>query len=641
MESSAGIPLELVWSLATGGSGVAADPHLSAPRVAVGPPAAGVQESSEWFREGLGAADGPPRFLFLVGGPGGGKSQAASALVKGLVESDPRDPSLAHRTYRYETQGRHVTLINDATIATGDDGILSDIQTAIARGDHLIACINRGILVDAAHAEGALNAKEIAGWLTMSEGSQSIESIKSRDYLRFGAWVDEVGRTRALMAAVLVDTCSLLEVKPEVRRSAGDLDPQKYSVRSFAKVDRARDTPAGQLVSRVASGVIWPEVLDPDYDPVLANIESLRDMSVLDGHLRLLRGAEITRGERFTYRELWGAINRMLFGDLPLRFTPAKATAHLAEGAPAEGATPAKTFEALQRLAELRSFVGIFGGLQGPEVGSAQDPVLRLMERADPLLDATPGDGSSAGEGWSSPVLDAFTSTALGGSPLENLERELAGELTGVIQPFDRSVDIAFVELCRVAKPDQRSKATVWYGRYLTRLYAAALGIPAFRDVIDAWTRAWAKAPGLPDSLTGPFRTLLSPRRDPADRDSNPVIPLFASRTEPILGFVPEPTLALRAASFKFETRHEGESLHLHVKEDGASVGTVLLDFDLLREAMTCSDEWLGMTEARENTEPRVERFRSRRLASERLAAALKLAVEFGTRDEQITLDQD
>ena len=635
-----GLDVDTVWSLATGGSAVAADPHLRAPAEAVGPSAAGVSEASEWFRVAIESPDGPPRFLFLIGGPGGGKSQAASALVSGLEEIDRRDERLAHRIYRYRGAGRSVTLINDATIASGEGGILSDIQRAVDRGDHLVACINRGVLVDASRTPGATQAHHIAHWLTAADGSPTIESIKDRDYLRTAAIVTADGEQIALLTAVLVDSCSLLEVRPQVDLASGDLNPHRYRLGVFDKVDRA-ETPAGVLLSKVAKGLNWSHVADPDWDPVRANLNSIRHAAVMSNHLRMMRAAEIILGERFTYRELWGAISRLLFGDLPLRMSSTEATSYLTGLAPAEGATPVEEFTALRNLAQYRSFVALFGGLDTGDLGAAQDPVLRLMQRADPLLDARPGSTGEEGSGWASPVLDAFSSTALGGSPLESMEHEMPEAIRGIIQPFDRSLDLAFSRLSESSKADERSRATIWYGKYLTRLYAAALGIPSFREVVDAWTSTWTKAPVLPDSLNGPLRTLLSPRRDPSASYSNPVIPVYASRTEPILGYVAEPTLALRASTFQFDTRRDGESLHLRVKEEGVHVGSVLLDFDLLREALTCSDDWLGMTEAREKTEPRVERFRARRLVSERLARSPQLAVENGMRDDQLTIDQE
>ncbi len=640
MEANHGVSIDLVWSLATGGSNVAADPAMSLPESAMGPPAAGVAESSEWLTTALNSSESAQHFLFFVGGPGGGKSQAAAQLVRNLPEIDPRDPNLAYRSYRYRTAGRPLTLINDATIATGEDGIVQDIQGAITRGDHLLVCINRGILADATTEDESSMGDVLTHWLGGSKVRSGDLVVKQeRGFL----WLSEFNTSQSdepvQVCAVFVDNCSLLEKRPGVKLGPNGLDPGRYEISQFRAAKRD-ETPAGMLMQRVVANLVWDSPLTEHVDPIRANLTALRSTSVLASHLQLLRAAEITNGERLTYREVWGATCRLLFGDLPLHMTARDADEYLTDHNPDEASNVRERFRALQDLANLRSFIGLFGGLGPRERSSGQDPVLRFTSAADPLLDARPGRLATDQAGWASPVLDAFSSTALGGSPLESLEREIPEDQQEIIQPFDRTVDLVFREFTDSASASDRTSATAWYGRYLTRLYAAAEGVAAFQEVITQWTSAWRRSPGLPDLLRGPLRTLLNPRRDPSKRESNPVIPVYASRTEPILGFVSDPTLALRADTFQFDTRRDGEALHLAVKEEGTPIGTVLLDFDLLREAMTCSDDWLGLTEAREKTEPRVERFRSRRLISSHMQGAAKLAIQYDLLDEQLSLGE-
>lgn len=638
MEMRESLELELVWSLATGGSAVAADPALKVPKAASGPPAAGVEEASQWLREALEGTVGSQRFLFLVGGPGGGKSQAAANIVTGtnLPEIDPQTTELAHRTYRFQAADRALTLINDATIATGDEGLTTDIQRAIASGDHLLACVNRGILADAISLSGGSASDDLVRWLATGESdSAAISSESGASFLRlctlFGGAADPID-----VCVVFVDSCSLLEQRPAVETDPY-LHPTKYKVQLFDHGSRLT-TPAGTLFGNVAKSLVWESDL-PDYlDPIRANLTSLQSGRVLDGHLQLLRAAEITNGERLTYREVWGAISRALFSDLPMRLTAAEAPMAVEAMTPA--GDPHHGFNQLRELSNLRSFIGLFGGVEPRKMAAQQDPVLRFTSLSDPLLDVRPGHEGTKGDGWASPVLDAFSSTALGGSPLESLEAEIPDDARAIVQAFDRTLDRAFIEYTANAKAADRTAATSWYGRYLARMYAAARGFSAFQEVIWAWTDAWRRSSTLPDAISGPLRTLLSPRRHPSDANSNPVVPMYASRTEPILGHVPEPLLGMRADMFQFNTRRDGESLHLHVLEAGEAVGTVLLDFDLLREAMTCSEDWLGLTEVREKTEPRVERFRSRRLISSRFKHSPKVALEYGMNDEQLSLEK-
>ncbi|GAA4892268.1 hypothetical protein GCM10025789_06590 [Tessaracoccus lubricantis] len=637
MEMHEGLELELIWSLATGGSAVAADPKFGVPDSASGPPAAGVQEASHWLLHAIEDAVPNQRFLFLVGGPGGGKSQAAARIVARaeLSEIDPQTAELAHRTYRFQAASRGLTLINDATIASGDEGLAADIRRALEQGDHLLACVNRGILADAISTSGESAADALVRWLaTGDDDHPAIGESFGESFLRL-CTLSVDGITPTEICVVFVDNCSLLEERPEVRATPR-LTPERYRIQPFAGGSRLV-TPAGTLFKIVATSLIWDSTLPEHLDPVRANLTSLQSGPVLDGHLQLLRAAEITNGERLTYREVWGAIARALFSDLPMRMSASEAPAAVAAMAP--NGDPQQEFHKLQELSNLRSFIGLYGGLEPRQTGAQRGPVLRFTSLSDPLLDVRPGLGGG-GDGWASPVLDAFSSTALGGSPLESLEVGLPAEATAIVQSFDRTLDRAFIEFSASARPADRRAATAWYGRYLARMYAAALGFSAFQEVLLAWTDAWRRSPSTPDPITGPLRTLLSPRRHPSDANSNPVVPMYASRTEPILGHVAEPLLGMRADMFQFNTEREGESLHLNVLEAGEPIGSVLLDFDLLREAMTCSQDWLGLTEAREKTEPRVERFRSRRLVSSRFRRSPKVALEYGMNDDQLSLEK-
>ena len=110
---------ESLWSLSTGGSGVAADPDSPVMGTLSGPEPAGVAEACAWMATAI-SQESTPHMLFLVGGPGGGKSRAAAALVSGLKEVEAADDGLVQRAYRYRTpKGAEVVLINDATIHKG------------------------------------------------------------------------------------------------------------------------------------------------------------------------------------------------------------------------------------------------------------------------------------------------------------------------------------------------------------------------------------------------------------------------------------------------------------------------------------------------------------------------------------------
>ena len=219
------------------------------------------------------------------------------------------------------------------------------------------------------------------------------------------------------------------------------------------------------------------------------------------------------------------------------------------------------------------------------------------------------------------------------------MRSQLGAARGAAIQPFDESLDAAFARYVHSSTSHQaRAEAESWYGRYLTRLYATALGYPAFHDAVAEWVTSYRMASAVSDTLRPLLRTLLSPSRLVNGQATQPLVPVYASRTDPLVGYIEHPTLARRAETFQFKTRRDGEDLQLTVIEEGEIVGEVLLDFSLVREAMTCSHDWMGMTEASYRTSPRVERFRSQRLTSEALARNPHLAVAVGDEDFTVTV---
>lgn len=625
---------ESLWALSTGGSSVAADPDSSTLDDVSGPEPAGVAEACAWMSGALATPSAGSHLLFLIGGPGGGKSRAAANLVAGLTEEMPANDGLVRRRYTYTTEhSRTVVLINDATIdkdqAEGSSspwGLAHDIQEAISRGDHLIACVNRGVLIDEVSAmRGRDSNADLLRWLAGSvDGGQEPASTS---YLRQRPIANGSGPS-ALATVVYVDMCSLLESRPRTRVNSGDLNSGEYEVMRFAGADRT-ETPAGQLVSSVASSFHWSGDAPPSWDPVRANIESLREAPVLSGMLSVLRAGEIIGGQRLTYRELWGCVGRAIAGDLPSLVNAGEAGSFLASSG--YGEDDVLTFDQMRALARHRWFVSVFGGLEPLPDGAAADPVLRVTSHSDPLLDASPE--------WATPVSDAFASSVLSSSPLEEVRSQLGDERGGAIQPFDEALDAAFIQHLENSTSHQvRASAESWYGRYLTRLYATALGYPPFHLAVEEWVNSYRMAPAVSDGLRPLLHTLLSPSRLVKGHASQPLVPLFASRTDPLVGYIEQPTLARRAQTFEFRTNREGEDLRLSVIEQGVAVGEILLDFALVREAMTCSHDWMGMTEASDRTSPRVERLRSQRLTSSALARDLQLALALGDEDFTVTV---
>lgn len=615
--------VEDLWDFATGGGDVAAAPGHP-PAALRGPRPAAVDHAMEWMEEALVGGADRRRMLFLVGGPGGGKSHVASALTRGLEPLARHDDGLAHRSYTFVSDGGTLRVINDATIPPEGSAAPASIAAEIdaAQERFVIACVNRGVLVDEAAREPAgTMGNAITSWLRNihddgasgpAEAShQSLRTVgEARSYVRQATVTDSSGARPTDVLAVFVDVCSLLEVQPTATVDhRGVVSAAAYEVAVFSPEFDRSVTPGGELLAAVSGSLTWRT--RGDWDPIAANLQSFSSQIVRNGTLSILRSAEIASSQLFSYRELWGAMARMVAGPLPESIAKQQLGTWLDDQAAEIGEKRDPDFHQLRHLAGIRLHEALFG-----EDRVGRHPVLRATTVVDPARDMLPGVPGKDDLGWATPVMDAFAGAELGASPLDRL-RASAGTpaLAAMITPFDELLDAAYVNWVHET-PDttSRGEASAWYGRYLTRMVALAHGYPAFASEIRMWTRARSLAPALPPELESALTTLVSPRREPDDAQSKSLIPLFASRTEPLRGRAVAPTLSVVVEDVSFHTRVDGEKLLLDLTEGVQRLGAVVLDLDLIREAVASFEGWTGMTDATESTAPRLERFRSLRL---------------------------
>jgi hypothetical protein len=652
-----------LWDRTTGGSDVAAKPTTDGGSpLPTAPRPAGVEEACAWFKSGL-TSDSLPRFLFLVGGPGAGKSHATAEIVAGLEPIEAPDDGLAHRSYRYKAGSRELLLINDATIGSTEhrqNPLTKEIDSSEHGGKHLVACVNRGILVDEAASINATPAfqyspgQALVRWLAgnaVGESNWNVQTDCDEPYLRAGHLFDGPNMVASVLV-VFVDVCSLLERRPEVRiTSSADggtvFAAEPYLIADFAKrttLDFA--TPAGALFNKVTDFVSTGDSYEGDehlVDPIRANIESLRSRRVRAGIMTVVRGAELSSGQRMTFREIWGTITRCVLGDAPDQVARHELRALISRLQPSSTDAVLR-FKDLQLLAGLRFSQAIFGG-RNPGSDSFDplgNPITKLTHFVDPMRDAIPGRyDRSWDSGWATPLADSFAGPVTNGSPLESLGDDLDSQdpFSEVLTEFDRTVDRAFVEAMQSAKIGDKDRYAFisWYGGYLGRLYALANGIPAFRPQVAAWTQAWYLSPNLPDELGFGLRTLLRPKRRPGDIESASLIPILASRTDPIVGVQSEPKLALKTGDVEMKTFRESEALFLILSEQGKEISRMPLDFPLVREALACGHEHAGVTEMTDVTSPRLERFRAARLIPTKLNQA-NYRVVVGNSDYSMTV---
>lgn len=619
-EPSLIVTLASIWGKATGGGDVAVSPDSEdLSRFSVDP-APGVREACEWL-ETTAAAGGTPAMVFLVGGPGGGKSHALRAVTERLEELTPDRTGLARRSYRYLFGSSFLTVVNDASIPDGKEHPLASEIEECASREYLLACVNRGILVEEAgnlHSDsaGASVIRWLGGVRQLDGTAYPVESVASDGHvIRRGRLV--FGDELIPLVAVSVDFCSLLEPRPKVDANLVCANYQVLNLKKRALFD-PDELPAGQLLARVLQD-LRPEVNNRDQsnweNPVIANLSSLASSRVRSGLLTVLRASEAVGGGRMSFREVWGAILRLLVGDLTE--SGSATLVHSSFPPLTTDLSPMERFEQLRLRARYR-FSEAIVGVGGSPTSLLTDPVLRFTSAVDPVLDAVPGNHARRGDGWASPVLDAFSGLIAAESPLDTILIELQSDdpFVEAVTDFDRALDASFVLATQSADLDHRDLREVvsWYGDYLTRLYAISHGISAYRAEVGLWLRSRA---GLPSELEVGLRTLLRPLQKPGDPTAEYLLPLFSSRTVPYSEGVAEPRLALKGdPAVSLQPARRGDSVILEMFEAGVAVGEIELDFALLRSAMACAEGRVGITERAALVGPRVERFRARRLTS-------------------------
>lgn len=642
-----------LWDRATGGSDVAAMPDSSAAQAWPNAPRpAGVSEACGWFSQGL-EETAVPRLLFLVGGPGAGKSHATAEVVSRFDQINPPVDGLAHRTYRYNVGDKELLLVNDATITSTKHRrapLTKEIDSVVELEHHMLACVNRGILIEESAAfsrhatSGGGPGQIIVSWLTNGTTSGDdlewqIDSECHESYFQAGQ-LKRLGKVVARVVVVFVDVCSLLERRPDLDwdqqadEGAFSVTAHPYLVSDFTKrLGWADDaTPSGSLFAKVVKLLSSPEQPSAPsefIDPIRANLESLTSPQIRSGVLALVRAAEIVSGMKMTFREVWGTVARCIVADTPERVDRSGLEEWIHARQPTS-TEPRRRFSELQQLANLRfsqTLFGVVGATRQGNFDPLSNPITRLTHLVDPMRDAVPGRFTGEFDsGWATPLADAFAGPVVSGSPIESLKAGLAPEdpFHIVLTDFDRTLDAAFVEAMQSPqlRDAERYGMIAWFGSYLGRLYAIANGIPAFRKEVCLWAEAWYLSPSLPIDLGNGLRTLLRPKRKPGDVESASFIPILDSRTDPIVGSQQKPKLALMTGDVEMKTSRNAESLFLILSEQAKEIARMPFDFPLIREAVACGHEHPGLTELTEVTSPRLERFRAARLVAKQLGQA-------------------
>lgn len=594
-----------------------------------------------------GAGPNDPRcMVFLVGGAGNGKSKlAADAVgnVDGTLQGDASE--FAQRTYAYElAAGGCLRVINDATIPPADKHVaplVRDLSDVINSGDHLLACINRGVLISETGitepkggTPAMLLASKIANWLLSSVPPESdaeglrleirAETKAVGHYRIAELWRDDI--KRAVIHVVYMDQASLLEQWVEAELDSVDyrspLPVGSIDVTPILSSDRRSNETAFEAcllgAARAYDGCAELDLLDP----VGANAASLSRANVARGWCSLMRGAEVISGTHFTYRELWALCAHSVIG--PVTSEGLNALSSWVEGhvRAVRTADAENRLSSLLSLGSIRSHMLLFDAgnrvtVRSDEMESYSWPTteseaLRSIRLADPLRNFGPSDGAEAIA--LTEHLAGIEEGRLPGAELAEMDElvadywmELDGEIeTAIRAELDPGNDMSSLK--------KRNWLLGWYGRYMYRLVGLARGFPAHCSVVDEWQRAWQDASRQQRLSHELGEAVLDIVATPSGRGAESFFTFMQPRVDAGDGAVERVLVALPRNRFIVRASTEGDRVELRIDqgESGGDLSPTIttLDFHLLREAIARRNGH-GFTDSLMLIEPRIERTRA------------------------------
>ena len=641
-----------IWARGSGGGLSAESPRGALlPGELRGPWASGLDLASELFVEAVRnqGSSAIPVSLFLVGGPGGGKSSFAKHILSELgVEVFDHDFSnLRSVDFEGSTQFR---LVNDATIKStnSDESLKRDISWAESNQYNLFACANRGVIADESNLENldeSSTHREILNWLSQSEsGTQGTLNLKegSSEYFRMAEQTLQDGSKRTLIA-VFLDVCSLLAPLPQVTLdAAGSLSAHQQELASVGQLGTLSrsQSPLGELLSSLAS-----RLGDIDFEgkyglsrdnPLAHNCRSLARPDFQNSLLQGLRVGEIVLETKVTYRLFWATLSKAIFG--PIReqasFEDLFDFARRFESPSSAQPTIEAIFEKSSYFTPLNLFTQPDSYTESPS--SPKDRVTEFWARLDPIRRSS-ADRMKLKELFSTDsmielVMDAMKSVESDQSALKTLP---SGSHFSSLQSSDFFNSLDRIHSAPEGSPTdiQRASATRDYSRILVRSGAFFAGEFACIEEAEVWVSLASSVPAITsdDDLKTRFESLIKPKVDHSDSGSPSLMPYLDSQLTPLRGFASnDPRLAVSLDNVVVQTVQVGPTLYLNLEEMGMQIGRIRCDFALIREALRSSPSSPGVTDQYGVVDPRLDRVRSTKLVSEAAGKSPRLLVVKG-----------
>ena len=600
-------------------------------------------------------------FIFLIGGAGNGKSRLAGETVKKIEARQVGGLStmFAQRTYEFSLKksARTLKIINDATIpdtsAQEHPGLARDIAVALTGRQHLLACVNRGVLIGevnsfntAPKSEEVCISRQLIEWLLSdlyNRASQEngtyldIEHDNIVSHYRFSkVYINK--NLRAVVHVVAMDEASQLE-KWE-RTSPSEIIQQPLACRELIQtpilerefIDNQFAMFSDPVVNAASTYLqsIGNTDNTSELDPVLANAKVLSCKRCAEAWCALLRGAEIISGTHFTYRELWALFSHSIVGparvaDLHVLRRWVRQKVEIARNG---NSTSSERVQALMSLGQLRLHMTLFDAGRKRKLDAilkdqyewveTTSEALESISQADPLRDFGPSDGS-----FYTNILDRLAYMGEESLPSVSLIEE-SPLVKAYWTKFDTCLERSIAEFIkptrRGATIRERNAAFSWYAKYLFRLVSVAQGWPAHCTLINEWQCAWREVQrkhSLPNNLENAILGVVLPLYEASQ--NNTYFPIMKSRVNPPR--VDSSVISISIPRNRFE-------LHAEIRRDlivlkitrignqGGIVAETVLDFHLLREALA-QRHGSGFTESLAFIEPRIERIRASLLTSQ------------------------
>lgn len=622
---------------------------------------------------GDAGADDPRCMVFLVGGAGNGKSKLAADTVnavKGKFVGEER--AFAQRTYAYKLKsGGCLRIINDATIPPADrhaTPLVRDLAETMRARDHLLACINRGVLIgeiDNTEPSGGdpemWLASSIVNWLLSGEIAKPVEAefrIARLDeattpdhYTAAAVYFGDIERT--VIHVVYMDRVSLLENWTETGQFPGDyklpLPSNEINVTPILSEDRqSRASAFEDCLSGAARAYSRSTEFD-SLDPIGANAQSLSCQRVARGWCSLIRGAEVISGTHFTYRELWALFAHSVVGPVTSDGLGSLADWVQMRLVQAKTSSSEEQLSALLELGTLRTHMLLFdagwrladpsGKLKGHAWPRTVSEALKSTHLADPLRHFGPFGGAEAAR--LAEQLASIEEGHLPGDRLSAKDKDVAAYWTGLDAEIEKVIRDEVDPRNDTSSLKKRNWLLGWYGRYMHRLVGLARGWPAHCTVVHDWQNAWLDAnwsqrlaPELNDAILDivvpspgqgaeTFFTFMQPRVDAGE--------VAGART----------MIALQRNKFELEAQTKGDRVEIKISQGGLGdlnslpAAVAALDFHLLREASARSNGH-GFTDSLMLIEPRVERIRASIVAHQLSLPVNQHRFKFSRHDDDV-----